>query len=175
MLLNNRIRQDGLFQGVRDLEYYKQQLLSDLKTRSESFAFKSISLPIKGLYASTISTLFSNEEETFIKQPLNIFIFHLIPQKDFTQLVLGYHKNHFNRKMIDYINSWENLNIDKTGYRLTGILSLLETWGMSPSLYKKIPTSRVELFYKFIESNMFTIEQEPNERMNLFKGMLLNK
>ncbi len=103
---------------------------------------------------------------------LNIFIFHLIPKYNSSQLVMGYHNSHVNERILDYIDRWNNVKVDRIGYMLTGLLGQVETWGMSPSVYKQISTEQIQKFYKLLEDNITTDDQYPIERMNLFEGIL---
>lgn len=167
-----RISKEGQIRGIEDLEYYKSQFLLDINNGTKNYSFFSLSIPIKGVYASTISTLFSTGEEAMYDNILNIFIFHLIPKYNSSQLVMGYHNNHVNDRILDYIDRWNNVKDDKIGYMLTGLLGQVETWGMSPSVYKQISTEQIQKFYKLLEDNVTTSDQYPIERMNLFEGIL---
>lgn len=167
-----KISKEGQIRGIAELEYYKDQFLLDIKNGTKNYSFISLSIPIKGVYASTLSTLFSTGGEAMYDDILNIFIFHLIPKYYSSQLVLGYHNSHVNDRALDYIDRWKSVKVDKIGYMLTGLLGQVETWGMSPSVYKQISTEQIQKYYRLLEDNITTNDHYPIERMNLFEGIL---
>lgn len=162
-----------LLQGKRELEYYRDLLKNDLNTLEENFVFASFELPMSGLYASTISSLFSTEEETYnMDTPLNAFFFHLIPQKNSSRIILGYHKKHYKKEFVSYIDAWKNVEQNRIGYKLTGLLLHTEGWGMRPSLYKAISQKNMDAFIEMYMDPFLLIEQMPVEAMNLFEGIV---
>ncbi|MBR4837020.1 MAG: hypothetical protein IK004_01100 [Bacteroidales bacterium] len=162
----------GLLKGIEDMNYYRNQMETNLQTLSDDFVFLSKPLPLKGIYVSSVSTLFYDEQDSLSEKELNIFIFHLIPQNNYTQLVLGYHKKHVNDRIKKYIKRWESASSKEYGYMLTGLLSQLESWGMRPSIFKQIPKARINKFYAVIASNFNTIRQYPDESLDLFDGII---
>lgn len=157
--------------GRDDLCFYKEQMMMDLKEGSKNYEFISIKVPITGVYVSTPSSLFSTEEETMTKSMLNMFIFHLIPGEKYSWLIMGYHKKYMNNKILEYIEKWKNIPIDKFGYMLTGLLLQSETWGLRPSLFEKIPQEHIDHFFRLYEECCNTLDQSPIETFNLFEGL----
>lgn len=162
----------GQLKGIEDMKYYRNQMETNLQSLLNDFLFLSKSLSFKGVYASSVSTLFSDEQDAISEKELNLFIFHLIPQKDYSQLVLGYHKKHVNDRIKKYIKRWESASSKEYGYMLTGLLSQLESWGMRPSIFKQIPEAKIIKFYELMVSNLNTTCQYPNESLDLFDGMI---
>lgn len=158
--------------GLRDLNYYKEQIKGDIDKGTESFVFYSRELPIKGVYASATSSLFASDEETVSKSILNILFIHLIPLAKSTQLVIGYHKEKVNDKILNYVQRWKEAKAEDIGAMLTALFTQIETWGMSPSIYRKLKPECEKAFYKKLENSFITIDQTPVEDINLFEGIL---
>ena len=158
--------------GLRDLNYYKEQIKGDIDNGTDSFVFYSRELPIKGIYASATSSLFASEEDTLSESILNILFIHLIPLAESTQLVIGYHKEKVNDKILNYVHRWKAAKVEDIGARLTALFTQVETWGMSPSVYKKLKPESMKAFYKKLEKSFNTIDQTPMEDINLFDGIL---
>jgi hypothetical protein len=159
-------------QGIRDMEYYKEEILNDLQSGTESFVFLSREIPLKGIYASTISSIFSSINDTIFAPILNTFFFHLIPKENASQLVVGYHKERTNDKIIQYANLWMNAPTERMGVMLTALFCQIETWGMSPSVYEQLKPNNLKEFYNKLELSLTTVNQTPIEDMNLFEGIL---
>lgn len=159
-------------QGIRDMEYYKEEILNDLQSGTESFVFLSREIPLKGIYASTISSIFSSINDTIFAPILNTFFFHLIPKENAAQLVVGYHKERTNDKIIQYANLWMNAPTERMGVMLTALFCQIETWGMSPSVYEQLKPNNLKEFYNKLELSLTTVNQTPIEDMNLFEGIL---
>ena len=159
-------------QGIKDLEYYKEEILNDLQSGTESFVFLSREIPLKGIYASTISSIFSSINDTIFAPILNTFFFHLIPKENASQLVVGYHKERTNNKIIQYANLWMNAPTERMGVMLTALFCQIETWGMSPSVYEQLKPNNLKEFYNKLELSLTTVNQTPIEDMNLFEGIL---
>ena len=167
------IQLQNMLQGQQELEYYKQELKRDLDNSTESFVFASIEIPITGVYASTTSSLFSTTEETFdFYNPLKAFFFHLIPKKNNSQLILGYHSEHAREEFLKYINEWKNVEQDEIGYKLTGLLLQTESWGLSPSLYYDLLSENIDDFLQMNAECSMSLEQAPIETINLFEGII---
>lgn len=159
-------------QGIKDLEYCKEEILNDLQSSTESFVFLSREIPLKGIYASTISSIFSSINDTIFAPILNTFFFHLIPKENASQLVVGYHKERTNDKIIQYANLWMNAPTERMGVMLTALFCQIETWGMSPSVYEQLKPNNLKEFYNKLELSLTTVNQTPIEDMNLFEGIL---
>lgn len=159
-------------QGIRDMEYYKEEILKDLQSGTESFVFLSREIPLKGIYASTISSIFSSINDTIFAPVLNTFFFHLIPKENASQLVVGYHKERTNDKIIQYANLWMNAPTERMGVMLTALFCQIETWGMSPSIYSQLKPNNLKAYYEKLERSLNIVDQTPIEDINLFEGVM---
>ena len=159
-------------QGIKDLEYYKEEILNDLQSGTESFVFLSREIPLKGIYASTISSIFSSINDTIFAPILNTFFFHLIPKENASQLVVGYHKERTNDKIIQYANLWMNAPTERMGVMLTALFCQIETWGMSPSIYSQLKPNNLKAYYEKLERSFNIVDQTPIEDINLFEGVM---
>lgn len=159
-------------QGIKDLKYYEQQICDDLNNGKESYVFQSREIPLKGIYASTTSSIFASANETLFASILNTFFFHLIPKENNSQLVIGYHKLHTNLDIINYAKRWMEAPIENVGKMLTAIFCQIETWGMSPSLYSHLNPDNVQAYYTKLVRSLRTIDQTPIEDINLFDGII---
>lgn len=159
-------------QGLKDLTFYKNEIVSDLQNGTKSYVFLSREIPLRGIYASTISSIFASTEETMLAPILNTFFFHLIPKENASQLVIGYHEEHTNDKIIEYSNCWMEAPIEKMGQMLTALFCQIETWGMSPSIYSQLKPNNLKAYYEKLESSLNIIDQTPIEDINLFEGIL---
>ena len=159
--------------ALKDLYYYKSALIQDLDTGDESFSFFRIQLPIKGIYASTASSMFMTGEEARMPNIANILFVHLIPVKEGTMLIVGYHREHESPHYEKYINSWQNYDERNIGYKVTGILVQSEDWGISPSLYAQFSKKRIEEFLQLFKEEIYLFSQTAYEEINLFDGVSL--
>ena len=157
--------------AIKDQYYYKSALIQDLDTGSESFSFFRIQLPIKGIYASTASSMFMTGEEARTPNIANILFVHLIPEKEGTMLIVGYHKEHESPYYKKYINSWQNYDEKNLGYKVTGILVQSEDWGISPYLYSQLSKKRIEEFLQLFKEEIHLFSQTAYEEINLFDGV----
>ena len=169
---NIEIQYENMKKGIQELNYYCDCLKLDIDNDTESFVFFSRGLDIKGVYASSTSSLFTTEQDMESDKILNTFFFHLIPTESATQLIIGYHKEHYNNEMLDYFKRWKEAQNEEIGSMLTALFTQIETWGMSPSLYKRIKEQNLVAFYYKLESSLMNINQFPREDFNLFEGII---
>ncbi len=165
------IQKQGLLTGIRDFKCYITSILEDITGNSQHFTFHSFSLPVKGIYAATVSSLFSNSNDLLKDDVVPQFIFQAVPLPECTQIIMGYHNQYVNPKMIEYMQRWSDTPQYQLGTLLTGILVQVETWGMSPSLYAKLRQDKVLEFYRLFTQSILYDEQNPIEGINLFDGI----
>lgn len=169
---NNELNYTKMQEGLRELNYYRECLRLDIDNNSESFVFFSRELDIKGLYASTTSSLFTTEEDMISDAILNAFFFHLVPTESATQLIIGYHKEHNNDRILNYMQRWKDVRNEEIGVMLTALFVQIQTWGMSPSVYGKIKEQNKIAYYYKLAVSFMEINQCPNEDFNLFEGII---
>ena len=160
--------------ALGDLDYYKSELIHDLNTGRESFSFFRTLLPVRGIYASTVSSMFMSGEEAMTPSVANILFVHLIPVKEGTMLIVGYHKEHESPNYNMYIDSWKRYDKSKIGSKLTGILVQSENWGISPSLYAQLNKDRIEEFLQIFKEEIYSFSQSTYEDIDLFQGVSFN-
>ena len=160
----------GFQKGIEDLSYFAEELKKDINGTTENYVFKTLEIPLKGIYTASVSTLFSGTE-IFQKEKVPIFIFLAIPLENSTRIVMGYHKEHVNPHMPEYIKRWEHAEKSQLGYLLTGILTQIETWGLSPSLYEQLSKEKINQYLDLFSESIAWSEQPPIETINLFEGI----
>lgn len=158
--------------GLRDLYYFKDQIEKELNDSHRVFSFVHHSYPIKGIYASTTFSLASVYEYANLDLVLPDCFGHVIPAEDHTEFVFGYHKNHVNSTVINFVNGWGGLSIEDLGKKLTGWLTLVESWGLSPSLYRRIRKRDLDTYFSYFEKSYIIIDQNPDLDFNMFSGLL---
>lgn len=169
---NNELNYKNMQEGLRDLNYYRECLRLDIDNNSESFVLFSRELDIKGLYASTTSSLFTTEKDMKSDAILNTFFFHLVPTESATQLIIGYHKEHYNDRILNYTQRWKDVRNDEIGVMLTALFTQIQTWGMSPSVYKRIKQQNLITYYYKLAYTLLNTNQIPYEDLNLFEGII---
>lgn len=169
---NNELNYKNMQEGLRDLNYYRECLRLDIDNNSESFVLFSRELDIKGLYASTTSSLFTTEKDMKSDAILNTFFFHLVPTESATQLIIGYHKEHYNDRILNYTQRWKDVRNDEIGVMLTALFTQIQTWGMSPSVYKRIKQQNLITYYYKLAYTHLNTNQIPYEDLNLFEGII---
>lgn len=157
--------------GKMENEAYRSWLYEDLHNNSESFVFKSFEIPIKGIFASAASSMFMTEKEYKSPDLMDLLFIQIIPQKENSRIMFGYHKQHANKNYEPYIERWRNVKKEEIGFMLTGILIQLLHWGMSPSLFAKLLPQNIEKYYSLCIEDYLSQNQYPNESFNLFEGI----
>lgn len=169
---NIEIQYENMKKGIQELNYYCDCLKSDIDNDTESFVFFSRGLDIKGVYASSTSSLFTTEQDMESDKILNTFFFHLIPTESATQLIIGYHKEHYNDSLLNYVKRWQEVLNEEIGIMLTALFTQIETWGMSPSLYERIKEQNITRYYNKLAYSLKSVNQIPREDFNLFDGII---
>lgn len=169
---NIEIQYENMKKGIQELNYYCDCLKSDIDNDTESFVFFSRGLDIKGVYASSTSSLFTTEQDMESDKILNTFFFHLIPTESATQLIIGYHKEHYNDSLLNYVKRWQEVQNEEIGIMLTALFTQIETWGMSPSLYERIKEQNITRYYNKLAYSLKSVNQIPREDFNLFDGII---
>lgn len=169
---NIEIQYENMKKGIQELNYYCDCLKSDIDNDTESFVFSSRGLDIKGVYASSTSSLFTTEQDMESDKILNTFFFHLIPTESATQLIIGYHKEHYNNSLLNYVKRWQEVQNEEIGIMLTALFTQIETWGMSPSLYERIKEQNITRYYNKLAYSLKSVNQIPREDFNLFDGII---
>ena len=158
--------------AITDLAIYKRLLEDEINAPSNSFTFIHETYPIMGIYASASFTIASEEETADFGRTLDCAFGHVIPTDTNTVFVFGYHNDHANEAILEFVNGWHGLNNEAIGEKLTGWFTMIEGWGMSPSLHDKISVSSIDRYFELLEKSVSTIAQNPNVGFNMFSGLL---
>lgn len=158
--------------AIKDLFVYKKYLEDEITEPTNSFSFIHVSYPIKGLCASATFTIANEEETADFDRTLDCAFCHLIPTDDNTEFIFGYHNNHVNDTIRGFVNGWSGLDKETIGEKLTGLFTLIESWGMSPSLHDKISEDNKKRYFDLLSKSVGSINQNPNVGFNMFSGLL---
>lgn len=158
--------------GLKDLVFYKDAIEKELIIPHGTFYFVHHTYPIKGIYASSHFSIGDLEETANLNDVMPDCIGHAIPNGDNTELIFGYHKDYVNKNVHDFVYSWDGLNKEQLGEKLTGWFTLIESWGLSPSLYEKLESKDLERYFELLEISYRNVNQNPNVGFNLFSGLL---
>lgn len=167
-----KMHNDGLSKAIEELKQYNKNLLEDINGSSEHFYLTAVEIPITGLYAAGILNLFSGDDVS-CERTLPIFIFQVIPRATSTIVLMGYHKEHnYSQMYYSYIKKWQQASKEEYGCLLTGILILMETWGMSPLLYDKLQPQKIKEYTDLFADSTFWRDLKPTDNINLFEGII---
>lgn len=111
------------------------------------------------------------EKEYMSPDLMDLLLIQIIPQKENSRIMFGYHKQHANKNYEPYIEKWRNVKKKDVGFMLTGILIQLLHWGMAPSLFIKLLPENIEKYYSLCIEDYLSPNQYPNESFNLFEGI----
>ncbi len=162
----------GSEDGIQDLSTYKDAIENELSANKGLFYFIHHTYPIKGIYASSHFSIGDLKETADLNEVMPDCIGHAIPNGDNTEFIFGYHKDYVNQNVLDFVNGWGNLNKEQLGERLTGWFTLIESWGLAPSLFNKISADNLNRYYDLLEISSRNIDQNPNVGFNMFAGLL---
>ena len=163
--------------GLRDINFYREQLWEDIEQDSENFTFHVYEYPKIDICASASFSLCDditqNADLTFT---LPVVFTHIIPINGITYFILGHHKEHSSPEIEEFIMSWDELEMDVLGEKLTQLFAFrTEVWAMSPTLYSKISAKKKTDFLRLVGDGITKYPHQapyPTKTMNLFEGLL---
>ena len=158
--------------AISDLTVYKILLESEINTPTNSFYFVHESYPIHGIYASSSFTIATEEETADFDRTLDNAFGHVVPTDNGTEFIFGYHMEHVNDAIREFVEGWHGLNNEQIGEKLTGWFTLIESWGMSPSLHDNISQDAKDMYLKLLEDSFHRVGQNPNVGFNMFAVLL---
>lgn len=158
--------------GIKDMMFYKEAIEKEIEESDHKFRFVRYTYPIKGVYASSHFSLGNLEETANLDEVMPDCIGHVVPNGENTDFIFGYHKDHTNKAVLDFVNGWGGLDKEQLGERLTGWFTLIESWGLAPSLYNKIKSDDLKRYYYLLENSFHWVVQNPNIGFNMFSGIL---
>lgn len=171
------MQDEGYDLGLRDLWTYRNEIKSELDSPTGLFTFKHYSYPSLGIYASSS---FSYDEDGStalgVQKSINgdvwdnCFI-HILPLENSTEIIVGYSNNHTNQYLVEYINSWEGLDNNALGLKLTDLFAgHIESWGLAPSLYRKLKVDNKLKYCNYMRDHASDYQIMQNVGFNLFEG-----
>lgn len=164
----------GTKYAIKDLMLYKKLIEEELNLPSEAFIFKTLEYP---LIEISVSAIFSPLDPNFPFDelvnhitPLNNCFINVIPQKEKLIIITGYHKDHYDDWILNYINSWQDLSYELLQRKLTDLITTrVETWCLSEKLMTKIDKQSIELFKAYWNENGQNIDSTQKIYFNLFE------
>lgn len=158
--------------AINDLTVYKNLLESEINTPTDSFYFIHESYPIHGIYASASFTIATEEETADFERTLDNAFGHVVPTVNSTEFIFGYHRDHVNDTIREFVDGWHGLSNEQIGEKLTGWFTLIESWGMSPSIHDGISQDTKDRYLELLEDSFNRVGQNPNVGFNMFAGLL---
>ena len=107
-----------------------------------------------------------------LEKPLNTVFVNIIPQENSLIIIIGYHKNYCNKWIIDYINSWGNLDKVTLQKKLTDLIATkVESWCIASSLFDSISHKNKEEFAKYWCENATNFSITQTVTFNFFEDL----
>jgi len=161
--------------GKNDLYYYKKEMEKEINTKEVSQNFTFFTYKYKGFpifLSAVISFSKKHLKNQYLIDILPVLFANIIPYKNISYIILGYHNKYTNGEIKKYVFSWRELDKESFQIKLTNLLLRCETWGLSPSLYRKI-AKRKKRFEELKERWIKTSSALNDEiDFNLFLGSL---
>ncbi|WP_024994385.1 hypothetical protein [Phocaeicola paurosaccharolyticus] len=149
----------GLDKGISDFRYYKNLIENELETTYHKFHFYNYTYPKIDIYSSsTFSYIeyYDYAQKVRSEKPWEAVFFHVIPQAESIQIIIGYHEDHCNDSIRKLTQEFGFLNCFTLGQKLTDLFAFhIEGWGLSPSLYKLIPEVKKQEYLKSFDDNIY--------------------
>lgn len=168
---------NGLKLGIQDLHYFRKYFENDLVdlNSSKSFTFYTYTLPKFDLCVSgTFSPIdLSDLSKNYMEQeePLDTIFLNLIPTENNLKMIIGYHNNHVNQWIENYVNSWHITNDSEVMKMLTELLSTrMNSWCLSPRLYSQFSQQTINKFLNYWNNNYMNIDYDQHTDFNLFEN-----
>lgn len=165
---------EGFSMGCSDLKKYKKFIEDELKYDTNDFIFHHFEFPLLNICASS---LFSFQESAYdidkVREieMMNGGVVHILPFKGQTHIIFGYNKHNSNINLIEYVESWNNIDNIEFGRKLTELLSSrIEDWCLSPDTYNQISTEDHDKFIKILTENVPADDLSLYVNFNLFRN-----
>lgn len=148
-----------------ELENEKQFIEKELHDPKDNFIFNVYDYPYTGIYASAALGEYNNSNI------INHRFIHLLPLKKQTCCIIGYDKKNADETSISFMESWSDLSNLSFGHKVTYLFTnIIEDFGFSPELYKRISPSQKERIKQYMTSAIreFNISSNFNLFENIF-------
>lgn len=165
---------EGKNEALDDLRYYKYLFESEIKHPQKKFTFYHLSYPFIGICASGTCSYEPVDYESLDsidsvnnKKVCDGFFINIIPQKESLEILIGFHNEHVNPEMRHYVESWKGLSFENLQRKLTDLFcARLETWSMSPDVYKSFSEEKKRWFIDKQKMTMLNLYYDIREEIN---------
>lgn len=162
---------EGSKRGISDLMIYKQTVENELNGSESGFVFNVLQYPLIKVYCSAGFNIYETYETPLNEIPLKYVFIHIIPSNDCLNVIIGYHKLHFKKSIVDYCNSWRNLTNNELELKLTDLFATrIENWGFSPLIYKNIDKSLENAFINHFSETYLNYLDGKKVNFNFFEN-----
>ena len=163
----------GCRMNINDYLFFKSELEKELEQSQNLFVFHHYTYPPLKIYASTAFSYIeydSYEDKVEDSKCWECCFLNIIPRDKQTEILIGYHKDYTNNRLINLTERLGNLDCEQLGTELTNIFVFhADDWGMSPSLYDKITINQKDLFCKLYTLSLMRHEASLWTDFNFFK------
>ena len=157
--------------GFSDLKKYVDYCYDELVNPNENFVFIEYEFEKFPFCASSVFSPVEFNELNETKTLMNVLAVHVIPLPNKLKIIFGYHKNHFDNWILDYINSYSNIERPQLLAKLSDLItSRIETWAISQTVYKSISKKNIELHDEFFRDNVAEFSRNLKSSFNLFEN-----
>ena len=165
------LRLTGYMMGVEDLRYFNEEFQKDIENPDRArFHFTTRQLHRLDICTSaTFSPIDEKLTDAEQLKALNAIFTAVFPFQNSTVVVSGYHKDHYNRWMTDYVDSWSTLSKHELEMRISNLLiKRCETWGASPHLYRSLSKAKKDTILKQFIQDVSNLDQSLSTSTNVF-------
>lgn len=165
----------GCLDNIRDYTFYKKEVERELLYSIGSFVFEHYTYPKIGLYASSAFSYIEYndyEKKVMDSNPWECCFLNIIPTQYNTEIIIGYHRDYTNSNLIDLSKKLYDSNQTQLGLELTNLLLHVDDWGLSPSLFKRIPQERKDRFLIIFTQYLMNYDSSLWVDFDLFEGVL---
>lgn len=161
----------GYQMGCKELDDYRTVFEQEITENKGRFLFRTYKFEKKELCVSTLFSPDSGMDQgpLGLIQPQENVIINIFPYKDESIVIVGYLKDLTNDWIINYTESWVEMNDTEFGKELTHLICLrTETWALSPNLFEQLNEEDVMKMNRIITENSHNHNFKMSTDFNLF-------
>lgn len=156
--------------GIRDLTVLKEDLNKEIANPSSTFSYFTYCLPRFEIFASAVMSVNPLGFKSPMDYDLDNLYIHIIPRKNTTLLLTGFHNKYYSDGLKQYALSWSGLNQTAIELKLSTLLTYhLENWVMSPKLFGSLKPTKISTYLKYFERDINHYGIPKNDEFNLFE------
>ncbi|MBL0127056.1 MAG: hypothetical protein IPP83_06275 [Flavobacteriales bacterium] len=157
--------------GIADLEHFKRDMEEDILSGTNHFEFVTCDFPILDVCASAVFTPVVNPIASMIpEEPVSTEFLNIIPTNGRLKVIVGHHKIHVDSPTLSHVHEWSKMDAEALEQKLTNLFaSRLETWCLSPRLYRQIPKGKLTGILQFWNNPAHHHLYEEQVDFNLFR------